>query len=82
MIETDRLVAGGTTDGRETVLDRAVRPQTLEDYIGQSAVKEQMDIFQNFKFSSVGLQFLVVVFRNFLDSKPISVLGLQLLELV
>ena len=45
MIETDRLVAGGTTDGRETVLDRAVRPQTLEDYIGQSAVKEQMDIF-------------------------------------
>lgn len=45
MIETDRLVAGGTTDSRETVLDRAVRPQTLEDYIGQSAVKEQMDIF-------------------------------------
>ena len=45
MIETDRLVAGGTTDGRETVLDRAVRPQTLEDYIGQSAVKEQMYIF-------------------------------------
>ena len=45
MIETDRLVAGDVTDTRETALDRAVRPQTLDDYIGQSAVREQMDIF-------------------------------------
>ena len=45
MIETDRLVAGGVTDNRETALDRAVRPQTLNDYIGQSAVREQMEIF-------------------------------------
>ena len=45
MIETDRLVAGGAADKRETALDRAVRPQTLNDYIGQSAVREQMEIF-------------------------------------
>ena len=45
MIETDRLVAGGAADNRETALDRAVRPQTLNDYIGQSAVREQMEIF-------------------------------------
>ena len=45
MIETDRLVAGDTADNRETALDRAVRPQTLNDYIGQTAVKEQMEIF-------------------------------------
>ena len=45
MIETDRLVAGGVADNRETALDRAVRPQTLNEYIGQSAVREQMEIF-------------------------------------
>jgi Holliday junction DNA helicase RuvB len=45
VIETDRLVAGGVADNRETALDRAVRPQTLNDYIGQSAVREQMEIF-------------------------------------
>ena len=45
MIETDRLVAGGVADNRETALDRAVRPQTLNDYIGQPAVREQMEIF-------------------------------------
>ncbi|MED5355960.1 MAG: Holliday junction branch migration DNA helicase RuvB [Pseudomonadota bacterium] len=45
MIETDRLVAGVAADNRETALDRAVRPQTLNDYIGQSAVREQMEIF-------------------------------------
>ena len=45
MIETDRLVAGGAADNREMALDRAVRPQTLNDYVGQSAVREQMEIF-------------------------------------
>lgn len=44
MIETDRLVAPATTE-REEVLDRAVRPRTLADYIGQPVVREQMEIF-------------------------------------
>lgn len=44
MIETDRLVAPATTE-HEEVLDRAVRPRTLADYIGQPVVREQMEIF-------------------------------------
>ena len=44
MIETDRLVA---PDGKqnEDALDRAIRPRALADYVGQPAVREQMEIF-------------------------------------
>lgn len=45
MIETDRLIAPQTEGRGEEVIDRAIRPKSLADYIGQSAVKEQMDIF-------------------------------------
>ena len=44
MIEQDRLISP-QTDGGEAQLDRAVRPTRLADYIGQTAVKEQMEIF-------------------------------------
>ncbi len=45
MIETDRLVAP-EADGRgEEAMDRAIRPKTLDEYVGQPAVREQMDIF-------------------------------------
>lgn len=44
MIEEDRIISGGAKP-KEEVLDRAVRPKTLKDYIGQPVVKEQMDIF-------------------------------------
>src|SRR6201994_3499094 len=43
-IEQDRIVTGGLSRDDEAV-DRAVRPKTLADYIGQSTVKEQMQIF-------------------------------------
>ncbi|HWS70384.1 MAG TPA: Holliday junction branch migration DNA helicase RuvB, partial [Steroidobacteraceae bacterium] len=43
-IEQDRIIAG--TGGREDeVADRAVRPKTLADYVGQPNVKNQMEIF-------------------------------------
>jgi holliday junction DNA helicase RuvB len=43
-IEQDRVIAA--TGGRdEEVVDRAVRPKTLADYVGQANVKTQMDIF-------------------------------------
>jgi Holliday junction DNA helicase RuvB len=43
-IEHDRIVTPGA--GRDDeVVDRAVRPKTLQDYIGQPAVKTQMEIF-------------------------------------
>ena len=44
MIEADRLV---TPEGsrEDEVLDRAVRPKVLADYVGQPQVSEQMEIF-------------------------------------
>ena len=44
MIEQDRITAA-TPQGEDDVLDRAVRPKQLADYIGQSAVRAQMEIF-------------------------------------
>ena len=43
-IEPDRLVSP-QAEGVEVPLDRALRPESLRDYIGQQAVKEQMEIF-------------------------------------
>ena len=40
----DRLIDAASADG-EDVVDRAIRPLRLAEYIGQSAVKEQMEIF-------------------------------------
>ena len=44
-IETDRLIApeGGTRTDEQ--IDRAIRPKSLAEYLGQRAVREQMDIF-------------------------------------
>jgi Holliday junction DNA helicase RuvB len=44
MIETDRLIAP-EQNGREDVIDRAIRPKMLDDYTGQPVVREQMGIF-------------------------------------
>ncbi|MFS1524401.1 Holliday junction branch migration DNA helicase RuvB [Microbulbifer sp. 2304DJ12-6] len=47
MIEADRLVAPQPVGpvGQEEQYDRAVRPKTLADYVGQPVVCEQMEIF-------------------------------------
>lgn len=44
MIEEDRLVSA-VAEPHEDRVDKAVRPKTLGDYIGQPVVKEQMNIF-------------------------------------
>jgi len=44
MIEPDRLIAADSTPGEERI-DRALRPISLVDYVGQPAVKEQLEIF-------------------------------------
>jgi Holliday junction DNA helicase RuvB len=44
MIETDRLIAPEASDS-EARFDRAIRPANLSDYVGQQAVREQMEIF-------------------------------------
>ena len=45
MIETDRLVAPAASSPREDAMDRAIRPKTLAEYVGQRVVREQMGIF-------------------------------------
>jgi Holliday junction DNA helicase RuvB len=47
MIETDRLVAPASlhTSPQEEQQDRAIRPRALADYVGQPAVREQMEVF-------------------------------------
>ena len=44
MIEADRLISGQAKID-EDVIDRAIRPKLLADYVGQPQVREQMDIF-------------------------------------
>lgn len=44
MLESDRLIVAEELNGEE-LIDRAIRPKTLADYMGQPAVKEQMEIF-------------------------------------
>ena len=44
MLESDRLVSGASSVP-EDVLDRAIRPLRLNDYIGQDDVRFQMEIF-------------------------------------
>ena len=44
MIEQDRVISAGTQRDEEAY-DRAIRPKTLADYVGQPAVKAQMEIF-------------------------------------
>ncbi len=44
MIESDRLIDAETVPG-EASDEQSIRPRTLEDYIGQPQVREQMGIF-------------------------------------
>jgi holliday junction DNA helicase RuvB len=43
-LATDRLISPAA-EGPEEVVDRAIRPRRLRDYIGQKAMREQMEIF-------------------------------------
>ena len=45
MIETDRFIAPEPQSPREEQFDRAIRPTSLAEYIGQAVVREKMDIF-------------------------------------
>lgn len=43
--DNQRLISPETEGGQEQSVDRAIRPLSLSDYIGQNDVKQQMDIF-------------------------------------
>jgi Holliday junction DNA helicase RuvB len=45
VIEADRLIAATGPRDREEIQDRAIRPLSLADYIGQPTVREQMELF-------------------------------------
>ncbi len=45
MIEAERLIVAQTMTPEEESIDRAIRPRLLKDYVGQPAVREQMEIF-------------------------------------
>lgn len=45
MIESDRIVTASTLSPREEALERALRPNQLDEYIGQEKIREQLQIF-------------------------------------
>ncbi|WP_018991862.1 Holliday junction branch migration DNA helicase RuvB [Aromatoleum toluclasticum] len=50
MIETDklqapRIISAQATDRQEDVVERALRPKRLAEYVGQAKIREQLEIF-------------------------------------
>jgi Holliday junction DNA helicase RuvB len=45
MIEHDRLISAAPASPNEEVVERALRPRRLHDYIGQQRIREQLEIF-------------------------------------
>ncbi|MEI7446329.1 MAG: Holliday junction branch migration DNA helicase RuvB [Burkholderiales bacterium] len=45
MIEHDRLIAPSPASPAEEAVERALRPKSLADYVGQPRIREQLDIF-------------------------------------
>jgi Holliday junction DNA helicase RuvB len=44
-LQDDRLVAANPTSPNEEAVERALRPQRLQDYVGQAKIREQLEIF-------------------------------------
>jgi Holliday junction DNA helicase RuvB len=45
MIETDRLVTAISSSSQEEILERALRPTQLDEYVGQEKIRGQLQIF-------------------------------------
>ena len=45
MIETDRLIAPASISSEEEIIERALRPRQLDDYVGQEKIRSQLGIF-------------------------------------
>ena len=43
--EVDRVVTAGVASSHEEALERALRPKWLDDYVGQTKAREQLEIF-------------------------------------
>src|SRR5687768_16420014 len=44
-VETDRLIAGTPASAQEGEIERALRPATLAEYVGQEKIRTQLEIF-------------------------------------
>lgn len=47
MIETERLIAPAKESAQEEVIERALRPKILDEYVGQEKARSQLEIFIN-----------------------------------
>jgi len=45
VIETDRLIAPAAASPQEEQIERALRPRSLAEYVGQAKAREQLEIF-------------------------------------
>lgn len=45
MLEEERIIDGRTANPNEENVDRALRPSLLNEYVGQEAIREQLQIF-------------------------------------
>ncbi|HQU61882.1 MAG: Holliday junction branch migration DNA helicase RuvB [Nitrosomonas sp.] len=45
MIETDRLITASAASSQEELLERALRPKQLDEYVGQEKIRGQLQIF-------------------------------------
>lgn len=45
MIEIDRLITAAPASSQEEILERALRPKQLEEYVGQEKIRGQLQIF-------------------------------------
>ena len=45
MLEADRIVTASASSPNEEAIERALRPTSLADYVGQPKIREQLDIF-------------------------------------
>lgn len=74
MIEVDRIVSA-TEKFDEEVIDRAIRPKLLTDYVGQPQVCEQMEIFiQAAKLRQDALDHLLIFGPPGLGKPPLPIL--------
>src|SRR5260370_16257570 len=44
-IETDRLISAAPTSPQEEAFERALRPKSLSEYVGQEKIRGQLSIF-------------------------------------
>ena len=45
MIESDRIITASPLTSKEEALERALRPNLLDEYVGQEKIREQLEIF-------------------------------------